>query len=100
MGDIIINLDKPRKLVFDLNAMSAYEEVTGKSAFEIGEEATASSIRALLWACFIHEDDTLTLSDVGKLIHAGNMQEISKKMNQVIKTSSETDEEKDESTKN
>lgn len=100
MGDIIINLDKPRKLVFDLNAMSAYEEVTGKSAFEIGEQVTASSIRALLWACFIHEDDKLTLNDVGKLIHSGNMQEITKKMNEVVRNSSETGEAPDESTKN
>lgn len=100
MGDIVINLDKPRKLVFDLNAMSAYEEATGKSAFEIGEAVTASSIRALLWACFIHEDESLTLKDVGKLIHAGNMQEITQKINSAVKTSTQTGEESDQSTKN
>ena len=93
MGDIIINLDKPRKLVFDLNAMASYEEVTGKSATKLGENAGAIGLRALLWSCFIHEDETLTLKDVGKMINAENMNSIAEKLNAVIKNSSHVEDE-------
>ena len=101
MGDVIINLDKPRKLVFDLNAMAAYEEATGKSATQIGENAGAIGLRALLWACFLHEDETLTLKEVGKLITAENMNDVAKQLNNVIASSSHVDGEKsDSSSKN
>lgn len=97
---VTINLDKPRNLRFDLNAMSAYEEVTGKSAFNIGDDISAKSIRALLWASLIHEDDQLTLDDVGSMIHTGNMAEITSKINQLVQTSTKTDEEAEDSDPN
>lgn len=91
-NDVLINLDKPRKMKLDLNAMAAYEEATGKSAFDIGKNISATNIRALLWASLIHEDDTLTIKDVGAMINTSNMQEISSKINQLVTTSSETGE--------
>lgn len=95
-NEVIIDLDKPRSLRFDLNAMAAYEETTGKSAFAIGDNISATSIRALLWACLIHEDDTLTIEQVGRLIHTGNMQEITTKINKLVQTSTDTGEEAEE----
>jgi hypothetical protein len=95
-NEIIIDLDKPRSLRFDLNAMAAYEDATGKSAFAIGDNISATSIRALLWACLIHEDDTLTIEQVGRLIHTGNMQEITTKINKLVQTSTDTGEEAEE----
>lgn len=89
---VTINLDKPRNLRFDLNAMSAYEEATGSSAFAIGDNINAKSIRALLWASLIHEDEDLTLEDVGAMIHTGNMSEITSKINQLVQTSTKTEE--------
>lgn len=91
-NDVIINLDKPRKMKLDLNAMAAYEETTGKSAFDIGKNVSATNIRALLWAALIHEDDTLTIKDVGALLHMGNMQAVSEKITQLIQTSTEQGE--------
>lgn len=91
-NDVIINLDKPRKMKLDLNAMAAYEETTGKSAFDIGKNVSATNIRALLWAALIHEDDTLTIKDVGALLHMGNMQAVSEKITQLIQTSTEQSE--------
>lgn len=88
-----IQLDKLRSLRFDLNAMAAYEDITGKSAFSIGDDISAKSIRALLWASLIHEDDKLTLEDVGSMIHTGNMSEITAKINTLVQTSTEIDEE-------
>jgi hypothetical protein len=93
---ITINLDKPRKLKFDLNAMAAYEDSTGKSAFTIGEDISAKSIRALLWASLIHEDSELTIEDVGSMIHTGNMQEITQKINKLVQTSTDAGEEQTE----
>ena len=95
-SEVIINLDKPRSLRFDLNAMAAYEDATGKSAFAIGDNISATSIRALLWASLIHEDKTLTLEQVGSLIDTGNMTEITSKINQIVQTSSDTGDEAEE----
>ena len=95
-NEVIIDLDKPRSLRFDLNSMAAYEDATGKSAFAIGDNISATSIRALLWACLIHEDDTLTIEQVGRLIHTGNMQDITTKINKLVQTSTDTGEESEE----
>jgi hypothetical protein len=68
-----IDLDRPRSLRFDFNALAAYEEATGESvmasSFAID---SARKIRALLWAGLLHEDATLTVQDVGAMIHTGN----------------------------
>ena len=79
-----VTLDKDRNFVFDLNTMARYEDVTGKSSFKIAEELSASSIRALLWAGLVHEDEALTLQDVGSLITPFNMESISNAINSAI----------------
>ena len=94
-NNVQIQLDKVRSLRFDLNAMAAYEDVTGKSAFAIGDDINAKSIRALLWACLIHEDYKLKIEDVGAMIHTGNMQEITTRINELVKTSTDTGEEEE-----
>jgi hypothetical protein len=48
----------------------------------------------------IHEDDKLTLDDVGSMIHTGNMSEITSKINQLVQTSTKTDEEAEDSDPN
>lgn len=99
-SQIPIQLDRMRHLRFDLNAMAAYEDETGKSAFSIGDNINAKSIRALLWASLIHEDETLTIKQVGNMIHPGNMTEITTKINQIVSTSTDTGEEPEESDPN
>lgn len=81
---ITIQLDKERHLFLDLNAMVAFEEVTGKNLLQgIAPEAlSVKDFRALLWACLIHEDKELTLDDVGTMIHSGNMSELVSKLAQ------------------
>ncbi len=66
-----IDLDKPRHLRLDLNAMCEFERVSGKSIAEIGN--SLRDIRIMLWAALIHEDADLTEEGVGALIHAGNL---------------------------
>jgi hypothetical protein len=79
---VSIELDKKRHLLLDLNAMVAFQETTGKNLFstEIGNNLSPVDLRALLWSCLIHEDEALTLKQVGSWIHTGNMTEIAEKL--------------------
>lgn len=151
---IKISLDKERVLLFDLNAMVAFEDSTGKTlsdgiftnttrvssrvvgtgdgkttefsldnapiegslklyidgslqiegtdfmvdvailtftkAPRSGAKVTADyiyqsamsprNIRAMLWACFLHEDETLTLKQVGSWVTVSNVLEITAKL--------------------
>ena len=78
---IEIELDKPRNLLFDLNAMAAYEKETGKNFLDLpGEKVSATLLRVVLWAGLIHEDKTLTLEKVGAMMDAENMVTIQKKI--------------------
>lgn len=77
-----ITLDKERTLRFDFNALSAFEERTGKSALEasVWAKPDARTLHALLWAALLHEDPDLTMKDVGAIIHMGNLKYVSEKI--------------------
>lgn len=79
--EVRITLDRDRTLILDLNAMCDFEEVTGKNMLK-GMETEFSSLdlRALLWACLKHDDEELTLEQVGGMIHGGNMESISEQL--------------------
>lgn len=83
---IPIELDKPRNLLIDFNALAKIEEITGKNALsqDMWENLSANDLRIFLWACLTHEDESLTVTDVGKFIHFGNMAEISQKLNEAF----------------
>ncbi len=87
---VSITLDKERHLLMNLNAMVSFEEATGKSLFQgiDPKGMTAKDFRALLWACLLHEDESLELKDVGKMIHAGDMGELSGKIAQAWEVAS------------
>ena len=83
--DVIVNLDRPRALLLDLNAMCKFEKVAGRSLFDgsaLGSNMSASDIRVLLWACLLRDDPTLTLEQVGSLISVNNMAEVASKLNE------------------
>ncbi len=71
-----VQLDKKRNLKFGFNAMVAFEEVTGEKFFDVmgqvttkkGLNMTMGQVRALLWACLLHEDDTLTPESLGDIL--------------------------------
>lgn len=81
-----IMLDKERHLLLDLNAMVAFQEETGKNLFDASvTKALKTSfgpkeLRVLLWACLLHEDENLTLKQVGSWLHIGNMDGIADKL--------------------
>jgi len=77
-----IQLDKIRKLKLDLNAMAIFEETAGLSCFDqvTWEKMSARTVRALLWAALLHEDSTLTLTDVGGFVSMENLEYVTGKL--------------------
>ena len=78
-------LDKPRKLLLDMNAMASFEEQTGKNFFEfssglVKERISAKDLRAFLWCALVHEDSGLTVEQVGSMIRADNMVEVQRRL--------------------
>ena len=69
-----IRLDKERRLLVNFSAMCSFEEATGKKYLDFMSETmqtgsmAMTDVRALLWACLIHEDETLTLKQVSDLV--------------------------------
>ena len=100
VNSVKIDLDKERTLRFDFNAMANYEEATGANAILMDwAKATAKQIRALMWACLLHEDPSLTIEQVGGMLHGGNAKMIGKKIMEAIiaaspKRKNEEDDEK------
>jgi hypothetical protein len=75
-GEVTLHLDKVRTLKYDLNASAEFEDATGQSiteAFQSFDDGTGKpklsikTIRALLWAGLLHEDENLTLRKAGEL---------------------------------
>lgn len=84
-GYVAIELDKPRRLRYDLNALAEIEEGTGKplTALEAGNMGV-KDLRLILWAGLIHEDEELTLKDVGKMVSGENIGEVLAKIKEAI----------------
>jgi len=82
-----ITLDKERTLKLDLNAMAAFEEATGKSLMDgkfHGSNMTPKDLRAMLWACLLHEDETVTEKQVGSWVTVTNLMEVTGKLNEAF----------------
>lgn len=96
---IPMQLDKERHLKFDLNAFAELEELYGdiNTAFEEMQKGSIKAIRAMLWCGLIHEDKTLTLEQVGEMVHLGNINEV---MNAITQAISEAMPKVDETEKN
>lgn len=65
-----IVLDKPRTLVYDLNAFVELEDKYGthRKALEAIQSKKLKAIRAWLWAGLVHEDEFLTEKQVGSML--------------------------------
>lgn len=85
--EVQITLDKERTLKFDLNAMVTFEEATGKSLMKgqlKSEDMGPRDVRVLLWACLLHEDETLTERQVGSWITVDNLMAVVEKLNEAF----------------
>lgn len=85
---VSITLDRERQLKLDLNAMSEFEELTGKSLFTIGDGlGQARYIRAMLYACMKSAKEDITLDEVGELIDMDNFEYLHSRLNLLMNKS-------------
>lgn len=84
-GYVNINLDRPRKLRFDTNALAELEDALGQpvTAFDQGNVGI-KTLRAMIWAGLLHELPDLTVREAGKLMDDGDLQEISSKLTEAL----------------
>jgi hypothetical protein len=84
---IKVKLDKERVLRFDMNAQVVFEDATGENTLD-GEfwkkKMTAKTTRALIWACLVHEDRSLTLEQVGAFLTPQNSAKVSVALNRAM----------------
>ena len=81
-----ITLDKPRRLVYDFNALSALEDQIGKSALEEATWAalSAKDIRAFVWAGLLADDPEITLVEVGAMLDVSNLDYLGDKLSEAF----------------
>lgn len=72
---IPINLDRERHLKFDMNAFAELEDLYDdfQTAMESATKGSIKAVRAMLWAGLVHEDENLTIKDVGSMIDMSNI---------------------------
>jgi len=85
---IKINLDKPRNLIFDLNAFEELENIYGDldtafKSFQV-EKKRIKNVKNFLFAGLVHEDESLTPTLVGSMIGYNNLMEITNQIWEAI----------------
>lgn len=81
---ITLNDGVEREVKFTLNALAELEDRFGSvdAAFDLLEKKNSmKALRTILWAGFIHQDESLTEKQVGNLIDLGYMQDLIKSLN-------------------
>ena len=76
MLGIQVELDKMRTLRLTVNSVSLFDELSDVGFMDLTSQLeqgklTIGQIRQLIWAMLIHEDESLTVQDAGKLMQAG-----------------------------
>lgn len=81
-----LTLDKPRSLVFDLNAFAELEDVYGsmEKAFAAMQSGSMKAARTLLWAGLLHEDKRLTQRQVGGMVTLDNLEAVMGSISQAL----------------
>ncbi len=82
-----VTLDRTRGMRMDLNALAKAEELTGRNFMQQGawEGMGFREVRALVYACLYHEDPSLTLEQVGEMLHPGNLPEVVQALQEVFR---------------
>lgn len=87
---VTYTLDRPRNFVFDLNAMVELEGVYGsyQQAKEALEGGKIKDVMTWLWAGFVHEEQTLTVREMGRILSATDPEVIAKLGDEVLSVAS------------
>jgi len=84
-GFVDIELDKARKLRYNLNALAELEDKLGTSLSDLDEDKMGvKQIRTFLWAGLIHEDPEITEQEVGEMVDFENMEYINEKITEAF----------------
>ncbi|CAI6023585.1 hypothetical protein PAECIP112173_00348 [Paenibacillus sp. JJ-100] len=69
---VTYTLDRPRNFIFDLNAMVELEGVYGsyQEALDVLKGGKIKDVITWLWAGFVHEEQTLTIQEMGRILSA------------------------------
>jgi len=69
---------KVRRLRMTLGSLARFQKETGVNFFEVGAEYKGSPVelQALVWACLVADDRTLTPEDVGDLISFSEIERV------------------------
>lgn len=93
---ILINLDKERYLLFDLNAFCDLEDRYGtiEKAMNEMQKGSIKAIRYMLYLGLLNEDENLTEKKVGRLININNLQNVMQRLTAAMAISSPKIDEK------
>ena len=84
-GYVDVELDRPRRLKYNMNALAELEDVLGKPMTQFSAENVGiKELRALVWAGLLHESPDLTLREAGDLIDLDHLEEIVKKVSEAL----------------
>lgn len=80
-----IELDKTRTLRFTLNALAEIEDKLGVPLSKLGEvDLGIKAAQVMLWAGLLHEDETLSLKQVGDMVDLSNLEYVQKKIGEAF----------------
>jgi hypothetical protein len=79
-------LDRERTIKFDLNAFIELEDMFGSvnKALEEVRKGSMKAARAVLWAGLIHEDESLTLKQVGAMLDMETLPRVTEALAEAI----------------
>lgn len=95
-----IELDKGRTMLLDWNAMYVIEErLTARrggvwvslSDLQDVTKLSIADMRTVIWGALVHEDESLTEHDVGKMVHMGNSAYVCEKLADAFSQEDEKD---------
>lgn len=100
-GYVDVELDKPRRLRYDLNALAELEDRLGVPLDQIADvRLTIKNFRIMIWAGLIHEDPELTEEQVGAMVDGSNFVEVQQKVAEALALSFGTADSEDASDAN
>lgn len=84
-NEVTIMLDKKRTIRFTLNALAEIEDALNVPLSKLSEvELGVKTVRTMLWAGLLHEDETLTERQVGNWVDFSNLEEVQTKVTEAF----------------
>lgn len=79
---------KERRLRFTLNSFAELEDAYGSvdAAMAKLQGGSMKAVRKLIWAGLLHEDETLTETQVGNMLDVSNLQEFTEALTKALGT--------------